>query len=352
MKVLLVLITLLLFVWPGFSELKGPLPEVMKPDNITVYENELYVVEGSEISIYSLKDLKLIHKFGKKGEGPGELISTPGFYNKVLVFPDYLLVEGINKLVFFSKQGKLIKEKKKSVIILLAIPLGENYVVNRYKQGDDKLVYSTIALCNPELEEIKELYRQKHIQQGVPPSIKLDMVMDFIYFSICDDKIFIDRSPDGFIVEVFDKQGKKLYQFQKEYEKTKVTDDQKKEIIDLFKENPDIKFQIKQLGGWEELKKMISMDFPAFYPAIQEMLLAGKKIYIQTFKVKDNKSEYVVTDLKGNIIKRVYLPRFENTPLIAKILGAKLHTIYNDKLYYLMENADEEEWELYVEEIK
>jgi hypothetical protein len=37
---------------------------------------------------------------------------------------------------------------------------------------------------------------------------------------------------------------------------------------------------------------------------------------------------------------------------MSKILGAKLHTIYDDKLYYLMENEDEEEWELYVEEIK
>ncbi len=83
MKALIVLVTSLLFVWPVFPELKGPLPEVMKPDNITVYENERYVVEGPEI--YSLKALKLIRKFGKKGEGPGELISIPGFYDKVLV---------------------------------------------------------------------------------------------------------------------------------------------------------------------------------------------------------------------------------------------------------------------------
>ena len=352
MKTFILLVILLVLVWPGFSDLVGPLPGVMKPDNITVYEKELYVVEGSEISIYSLKDLKLIRKFGKKGEGPGELISIPGFYNKVMVFPDHLLVEGANKMIFFSKQGELIKEKKKSFVLLLAIPLGENWVVNRYKQSDDKLLYSTIAICNPELEEIKELYRQKHVQQGVPPTLKLDMVMDFVYFSACDDKIFIDRSADGFIVDVFDNQGKKLYQVEKEYEKIKVSEDQKKEIINRFKEGPNIKAQSQQLGGWEELKKIFTMNFPGFYPAIQEMTITGKKIYIQTFKLKDNKSEYVVMDLKGNISKRVYLPRFENTPLIAKIIGAKLHTIYNDKLYYLMENEDEEEWELYVEEIK
>jgi hypothetical protein len=352
MKTLLVLVLILLTVWPGFSKLLGPMPEVMKPDNITISENELYIVEGSEISIYSLKDLKLIQKFGKKGEGPGEFISLPNFYNKIIVFPDYLLVEGANKMIYFSKQGELIKEKKKSLVAVLAIPLGENYVLNRFKQGEDKLLYSTVTLCNPELEEIKELYRQKHVQQGVPPTAKLDIVMDFVYFSVCENKIFIERSPEGFIVDVYDQQGKKLYRIEKEYEKIEVTEDHKQEIIELFKNDPNIKQASQQFGGWNELKKMITLNFPKYYPPIQEMVLTGNKIYLQTYKLKDNQSEYVVMDLKGNIIKRVYLPRFENTPLMAKLLGAKRHTIYNDKLYYLLENEDEEEWELYMEDLK
>lgn len=174
----------------------------------------------------------------------------------------------------------------------------------------------------------------------------------FIYYSVCDDKIFIDRSPDGFVIDVFDSQGNKLYEIEKDYEKLKVTPDHKKEIINRFKEDPNIKSASQQVGGWEETQKLFTMNFPPIYPAIQELVITGKKIYIQTFKLKENKSEYVVMDLKGNIINRVYLPRFENTPMMSKILGAKLHTIYNDKLYYLMENEDEEEWELHMEEIK
>jgi hypothetical protein len=74
--------------------------------------------------------------------------------------------------------------------------------------------------------------------------------------------------------------------------------------------------------------------------------------YVQTYKAKENKEEYVIMDLKGNIIKRVYIQKFDNVTLTGKMLGTKLHTIYNDKLYYLVENEDEEEWELHVEEIK
>lgn len=32
--------------------------------------------------------------------------------------------------------------------------------------------------------------------------------------------------------------------------------------------------------------------------------------------------------------------------------GSKLHTIHDDKLYYLKENEEEEEWALHIEAIK
>jgi hypothetical protein len=352
MKTFILVIILLIFTSPGFPAILGSLPEVLKPDNITVYEDELFVVEGAEISIYSLKDLILKKKFGKKGEGPGELMVTPGFFNKVSVFPDYIFVLGFNKVIFFSREGKYIKEIKKSMYIFLAAPIGENFVVRSYKQGDDKLLYNAIAICNSKFEEIKELYRQKDLQQGAPPNAQLDIVPDLIYYGVYDDKIFIDRSPDGFIVDVFDSHGKKLYQVEQDYEKIKVTSDHEKEIIHRFKQDPNIKSSIQRRGGWEALKKILNINFPDFFPAVQELEITGEKIYIRTFKLKENKSEYVVVDLKGNIIKRVYLPRVDNVPFMSKIIGAKLHTIYDDKLYYLLENEDEENWELYVEEIK
>jgi hypothetical protein len=338
MKLIALIAVLLTLTSVLFSDLVGSLPEVMKPGNITVYEDELFVVEGAEISIYSLKDLKLKTKFGKKGEGPGELMVTPGFFNKVSVFPGYIFVLGFNKVIFFSREGKYIKEIKKSMYIFLAAPMGE--------------LYNAIAICNSKFEEIKELYRQKDFQQGAPPNAQLDIVPDLIYYDVCDDKIFIDRSPDGFIVDVFDSQGKKLYQVEKEYEKIKVTNHHEKDIIHQFKQDPNIRSGIQRRGGWEALKKILNINFPDFFPAVQELKISGKKIYIRTFKLKDNKSEYVVMDLKGNIIKRVYLPRVDNVPFMSKIIGAKLHTIYNDKLYYLQENEDEEKWELYMEEIK
>lgn len=338
------------FVFPAKV---GPLPEVMRPDNITVDGNEIYVVEGAEISVYSLKNLSFIRKFGKKGEGPGELQVIPNiYYNRVVVTPGYILAESFNKVIFFSKEGKSIKEKRKIGQITKTVPIGENFVVKKFIIDENTITYSVIALYNPEMEMIKELYRQEFVQQRTSGGVKLNMVMDFIDFKVYDDKIFIEESVQGFIIEVFDGKGEKLYRIEKEYEKLKVTGEHKEKIILRFKTDPSIKEQGKALGGWNELKKLFTMKFSGTFPAIRSLEVSGGKLYVQTFKVVENKDEYVIMDLKGKIIKRVYVDAFENVPLTGELLGAKLHTLQKGKLYYLVENEDEEEWELMVEDIK
>ena len=81
-----------------FSRKVGVLTEVLKPDNISIFEDDLFVAEGSTFYIYSLKDLQLKKKFGRKGEGPGEILSVPNFPTRIHGFSDYVLVEGINKI--------------------------------------------------------------------------------------------------------------------------------------------------------------------------------------------------------------------------------------------------------------
>jgi hypothetical protein len=73
MKKMPFILLLLLFDLLLFSRRIGYLPEVMKPDNINIFQEDLLVAEGSSIFIYGLKDLRFKLKFGRKGEGPGEI---------------------------------------------------------------------------------------------------------------------------------------------------------------------------------------------------------------------------------------------------------------------------------------
>lgn len=352
MKRMVSILVLLVWVSVGFlfSANMGSLPEVMKPSSINVYGDELYIMESGVILVYSLKDLKLMRKFGRKGDGPGELQVVPNYSNKLTAYPQYILVETFAKLIYFSKDGTLQKEiRKKSPLYYKTLPVAKNFVINKLKiDRDQRIVYNCVALFSAEMNEIKELYSQEHFQQGAVPAIKVDMLIEMPQFGIVDDKIFVEESPNGFFIQVYDSQGNKLYKIEKEYEKIKFTDDNENDVIEQFKNDPLTKLQ----GGWERIRSIIKPVFPKIFPAIQGLEVSNKKIYVQTYKVKENKEEYVVMDLKGNIIKRVYIRKFDNVTLMGKMLGTKLHTIHNDKLYYLLENEDEEEWEFHVEKIK
>lgn len=337
-----------------FSDRVGTLCEVMKPDNISVFQDVLYVIEGATIYIYSMKDLHLQKKIGREGEGPGELKAVPGYPNRVSGYLEYILVESPDKIVFYSREGNLIKEKRKPSRTTQVIPIGKNYVVKRLGTGEDnRTVYSNIYIYNSNMKKIKRVYSQKWVQQGdTPPAIKLDMVTDFINIRVYENKLFIDESPGGFLIEVFDQEGSKLYQVKKSIKPVRVTGEHKKQIIEDFKEDPYVKPQINMLGGWNEAKKLFTMNFHDYFPAIQNMEISGNHLFIRTSGIKNDKEEYLIMDLRGKNLKKVLIPRMAKIPFMSKIMGVKLNVIHNNKLYYLKENEDEEEWELHVEKIE
>ncbi|MCK4890773.1 MAG: hypothetical protein KAS97_12640, partial [Candidatus Aminicenantes bacterium] len=66
------------------------------------------------------------------------------------------------------------------------------------------------------------------------------------------------------------------------------------------------------------------------------------KIYIQTYKIKEEKFEWIITDLTGKILKKVFLPQN-----IESAIAYSPITISEGKYYYLKEDIEEETWELH-----
>lgn len=94
----------------ALAEKLGVLTEVLSPEMVEVSDNEIYIVEGSSIFMYSLKDLSFIRKFGQSGEGPGELKANPSITNLLFTPGDSLLFIGLDKAIRFAKTGQVIKE--------------------------------------------------------------------------------------------------------------------------------------------------------------------------------------------------------------------------------------------------
>lgn len=317
--------------------------DVLRPEMMDVFGDHVYIMEGATVFDYSLKEPKLLRKFGKKGEGPGELKVVTLFSNTVSTFSDYVLAESIDKLVYFSKEGALIEEKKKSQRSFRFMPLGKNFVGIKLAPDKAGKLYLTLTLFNSKTETEKELHKQLFFQQGN----NIQLIPESLNFGVCDDKIFIEKSDKGFLIEVLDSTGEKLYQVEKKCERLKVTDESKKKIYDKLKEEPRVKEQ-----GWENIKKIINFTFADSFPPIQDIVVDNKKIYVKTFKEKKDKVEFIIMDLKGKIQKRVYLPEIRNRYLVYLAgYGPKFYSIHNNKYYYMKENEKTEAWELYVIDI-
>jgi hypothetical protein len=71
------------------------------------------------------------------------------------------------------------------------------------------------------------------------------------------------------------------------------------------------------------------------------------KIYINTFLEKNDKSEFIILDLKGKVLKKTFLLLKKETYFVIYP-----YFIKNNKLYQVLFNDEVEEWELHVEAIK
>ncbi len=107
-KISFVLIILSTFV---FAEKPlAVLTEVLKPIQLIVTKDNIYVIENFKINIFNRQTFKFKKSFGKKGAGPEE------FPEEILVyyFNKKLVVCAFNKILWFSQDGTFIEEKKTS----------------------------------------------------------------------------------------------------------------------------------------------------------------------------------------------------------------------------------------------
>ena len=75
---------------------------------------------------------------------------------------------------------------------------------------------------------------------------------------------------------------------------------------------------------------------------------------MSTFERKENKEKHIIMDLKGNMLKTIFLPLPEEPSYTSKALGRenRFWGIIKDKFYYLKLNENLDCWELHVADMK
>ena len=331
-KIAAIIIFFLIGVSQGFPRKLTSFPDMLKAEMVRVKQDRIFVTHEATVSIYSLADFKLIKKFGKKGEGPREfVINPPDNPLKIEILPDYILVNSVRKISYFTLDGEFVKEERNPHGNFLQ-PIGKNYVGEVFLE-DSGTVYRVINLYGPDLKKIREVYRQKHILQGGQGIV---IGREVPKFQVFKDKIFISGKT-GFVIDIYDKEGKLVHTIRQEYEKRKVTNDDKKAIHDMLQK------EYKEI--YARLRDRIKIV--DYFPVIRDFFVDKKNFYISTNKEKDGKLEIFISDADGKSLKRVFLPVLKENPL-----RAFPYDFYNGKLYQIIENDKTEEWELHVTELK
>lgn len=317
-----------------------PMPKIIKPGIIKVDGDDMVISEGASISIYSLKDLKLIKKFGKEGEGPQEFKLIMGLFGlDINIYPEYILVNSMGKISYFTRKGEFIKEKKTSPMGRMT-PFQDKFVGTQIKVDQKRSVPKMeFDIYNSKGEKIKEICSHPlPIFTGKGNSIFLDLLSQINpQYQTTDDRIIISGKPI-FEIDVYDQEGNFLTSIKIDYIKQKLTADDKKELLAAYKRHPIYK------TFWGAIEK--AFKTPEYFPPFKTFFVSDQIVFVQTFKKKNGKSEFVLFDLKGKHLKTTFLPLvYEN------IMTPYLYTIDGKKLYQLAENENEE-WDLRISEIK
>lgn len=332
---------IIVFLFPMilFSSKVVPLPDLIKPDSIMVENDRIYITDQEKIFIYSIKDFSLEKRFGKKGEGPGEFKINPAgvVILQVYVQPDRIIVNNLGRVSFFTKDGSF----KNEINVTSGsnfIPIGEKFVGYSGRKRIKNISYLAINLYDSNFKKIKEIYSREYYVQTHKDFnlIKLGCGNKGRAYYLCyGDNIFIEGKNN--VIYVFDKDGKKEYDINLDYDKLKISEYHKNEILkvlDTLFTNPFMKNLIKKKG-----------KFPRYFPA-RFFKIANDKIYIPTYKKADLKNEFVVYSIKGELLKKIFLP-LKNQTLVLPYPYA----INNNKMYQLVDNPKTEEWELHIIDI-
>lgn len=341
-KTLFLLISLLLILL-NVNELKAEtkaLPDLLQPSSIKIGNSKIYISEETSVFIYSRNDLNLLNKFGRKGEGPGEISTSRRGNSSFDIIPGNNIVRifNRNKLMTFTENGKFLSEKRITSGFVRNFSATGKYYTGRvftFGRGRNRRNGNqSVTLFDKNLNKVRQIYS---FESGLSRAsfFKIFSPENIFILRSGNDRIYLNKDKK-FKIHVFDTNGKKLKVIELETPIEKIDDKAKFSIREQYKE---------RFGQfWERIKSRF--EIADSYPSIKNFIVDKDYIYIQTFKKRKNTNKFIVLDKSGTRIKSVFLP-----VVWKNAVESYPYDIKDGKLYQLVEDEDEEEWSLNIYKI-
>lgn len=307
MKTHIFLISILISVTTLSAQKTIVLPDLQKPHQIVVDGNDLYIFDETDYSLhlYTISPFALKSKFGKKGDGPHDFKYLPFVY----VQPESLACTDFTKTVWFSKAGEVLEIKDYSDFTdfdlnseMLLFPVKGHFLrITADHENSERHVY----LLDSGFNTIKELYEGPFIWQAeLPVHYRTDTLA-------YKDLIFIVDTQKGFYFEIFDANGNHILTIDKSQDVEKVSN----------------------------------------HPLLHQFCVSNDKIYATTYKKKEDKTEMIILDLKGRILRRLFFP-FASIQPKRGVLRYDLFSVNQEKLYEVIRNKKTDRWELLITDLE
>jgi hypothetical protein len=285
--------------------------------------------------------MRLIKRFGRAGEGPQEFKLFPEFSPELDIQKDGILVNSLNKVSFFSKNGDFKWEKKSPGYVLEHFNRisGDRFVGQRVER-DAEILYLVIKLYDLDFSNEREIHRHPYyLKRGKHNPIHRGIYISNLY--VYQNRIFVGGAVDSGTIHVYDDQGKKTNEITPGLDPVPFTEKDKQGWIDSYMSNDEYKQLYERRKKW--------FDYPEFFPMFQNFIVADDRIYIQTYKRNDKtgSNELLILDLNGKLLKKTWIPLVEFWDF-----SPNPYTIENGLLYQVVENDETEEWELHVTPIE
>ncbi len=331
-KLILVLIIMIIYITGSLSSaIVANLDDVMNPEFIIADETQLYVSEGTSVYIYSMKDFKLIRKFGKKGEGPREFI---GKVQRIVPASDYILVNSQGKISFFKKNGQFIREHKTSINSSLGnyFPLDKGYVGGVLSVENRKL-FSSVMFFDQQMNKGKTITK---FPAGMPGKLDIFGMIRAVMFYVHKDRVYALNTEGQ--VSIYDANGREIHKLPLLKEKTKFTSAHETEIRKLMK---------KEMGVQQYEVAKNFFTFPKYFPELMTLFVEKGRVYLITFQRDQANYTTFIYSTEGKRIKQ--------TTLHLKLRdGIRPYPFFikDASLYQLIEDEETETWMLHQNIIK
>jgi hypothetical protein len=265
----------------------------------------------------------LVLTFSHLGQGPGEI---QGEATLTVSAADEIVVTnpGSRKVLFFSGDGKLLREKKAKTEIARVTPLpGGGFVAwsRILDPGSEFLAQHPLQLTGTDFEVVRELDCQL-----VPNPLRGgDFPGTYHVFSwtVSPERIYSAFQDRGYDVWVHDFQGKLLQKIRKEFALVPVSEDYKARYLKLF--------EAPLFDGFRE-----KIYFPASMPPLDSIFSDEEgRLYVLTYEadLESGANLFDVFDAQGNLEGRMKLKVFyDDRGCAVKARRGRLYAIAENEI--------------------